>query len=71
MKRRSRDARRLMNHQRTLIRTSCPSKQDIFEAFAVWRQRKYWNGGHYQSVQCLNIYNVEQVGKRFSQITKK
>ena len=51
-----RDALRLMDHQRTLqLKTDSLSGQDIFEAFAIWRQQRNWNGGHYQFVQCLNI----------------
>ena len=53
------------------IRTSCLSEQDIFDALAVWHQRRTWDEGPYKAVQCLNMYNVEQVGKRFSQITEK
>ena len=77
MKRRLRDARRPMDHQRTL-QLRVIAYQDwlsfqagYFRRFTVRRQRRNWDGGRYKSVQCLNIYNVEQVGKRFSQIIEK
>ena len=49
---RLRDARCLMDHQGTLqLKTDSLSGQVvIFEAFAVWRQRRNWDGGRYKSV---------------------
>ena len=78
MKRRLRHARHLMDHQRTLqLQADSLSGQVVFSSRICSKLSQYgvskrnWDGGRYKSVQCLNIYNVEQVGKRFSQITEK